>query len=72
METVGWGGTALILGAYAMNNLGVMEAGDVMYKLMNVVGAVGVGYNSFEKKAWPSVALNAAWLAFGLIGFFRS
>jgi hypothetical protein len=67
VSIAGWTAAVLILGAYGLLSFGKIEARSWIYQLMNIVGAAGFIINSGYNNAWPSVALNVAWMG---IGFF--
>ena len=60
-EFLGWVGTALVLGAYALISFGVLVAGDWPYQAMNLFGAIFVGYIAFKGRAYEAVARRGGW-----------
>lgn len=60
-EVLGWFGTALVLGAYALNSFGVLAATDMTYQMMNLLGVFFVGYIVWRRRAYQSLALQIAW-----------
>lgn len=66
IEAVGWGGAALILGAYILLSSGRIGGRSPVYQWMNVVGAACFVLNSGYNGAIPSAALNVIWAAIGL------
>ena len=71
IETIGWGGTALILAAYVLLSTGRMDGRSRAYQWMNVVGAACFILNSGYNGAIPSATLNVAWAAIGLHTLWR-
>jgi hypothetical protein len=71
VEIVGWGGAALILGAYALISSGRVQARSALYQWMNIVGAAGLLINGGWNGAFPSMGLNVVWLIIGLYGLTR-
>lgn len=71
IETVGWGGMALILAAYVLLSTGRMDGRSRAYQWMNVVGAACFILNSGYNGAIPSATLNVAWAAIGLHTLWR-
>jgi hypothetical protein len=71
VEIVGWGGAALILGAYLLISLGKVTGGSPLYQWMNVVGAAGFTTNAWWHGALPVVALNLVWMLIGGFGLWR-
>lgn len=58
---IGWIGTIFIVLAYFLVSNNKIKATDVVYQLMNLFGAIGVGVNVFYQQAWPSFSLQIIW-----------
>lgn len=58
---VGWIGTFLIVLAHALVSTKKVEGTSVVYQVMNLFGALGVGINVFYQSAWPAVVLQIVW-----------
>ena len=71
VAAVGWGGAALLLGAYALVSSGRLSGGGITFQVMNLVGAAGLATNSAVNDAWPSVALNLVWIGIGAVTLLR-
>ncbi len=71
VETIGWGGMALILVAYILLSTGRLDGRSRAYQWMNVVGAACFIVNSGYNGAIPSATLNVAWAAIGLHTLWR-
>lgn len=71
-QIIGWIGVALILGAYGMNVFAVLSASDLVYGVINLLGATCIIISSYAKKDFQPVVLNTAWLIIALIGIIRS
>jgi hypothetical protein len=71
-EMTGWMGTALVLIAYILVSSGRLTAKSRLYQLINLFGAVGIGMNVFQQKAWPAFALQIAWGTIALISLTKS
>jgi hypothetical protein len=72
ISVAGWTAAVLILGAYALLSSGKIQSRSRIYQGMNIVGAVGFIINCAWNNAWPSVALNIAWLGIGFYALRRS
>ena len=72
VSLAGWTATVLILGAYGLLSFGKIEARSWIYQLMNIVGAAGFIINCAYNNAWPSVALNVAWIGIGFYALRRN
>ncbi len=66
IEVVGWAGSVLIVGAYALNLNGKLEANDMRYIWANIIGAVFFMINSYTHGAMPSVVVNIIWIGFAI------
>lgn len=71
IDIVGWGGAALILGAYALLTAGKVDARSVVYQGMNVVGALGFIANGWWHGAMPSAVLNVIWAGIGTVALWK-
>jgi hypothetical protein len=68
---LGWAGAALVLAAYALVSTKRLAGDGATFQLMNIVGAVGLAWNSAASRAWPSVAINVAWVGIGALAMYR-
>jgi len=69
IEAAGYAGALAVLGAYAM----VTRSGpSLLVHALNFVGAAAILGNAAFHGAFPSVALNAAWLGIAVVGMRRS
>ena len=66
IETIGWIGALLVLGAYVLLVLEKLESRSAAYQWMNVVGSACFVVNSGWNGAIPSASLNVVWCAMGL------
>jgi hypothetical protein len=62
----GWSAALLILGAYGLLSFGKIQPRSRVYQLMNIIGAAGFIFNCAYNNAWPSVALNVAWMGIAI------
>jgi len=70
-ELVCWAGMALILIAYALISFGVFNYDSLVYQLMNGIGAIGLVYISFIKKAYPPGVLNIIWALVAIVAIIN-
>lgn len=70
-EIIGWYGTAAIMGAYASNSFGMLDATNIWYQILNGTGAVGIVLISIKKKAYQPATLNAIWTVIAVIGLIQ-
>lgn len=68
LDAAGYAGAAALLLAYGLVSTGRLDGRSTRFQLLNLVGAVGLLVNGIWHGAWPSVALNAVWVAIGATG----
>ncbi len=66
---IGWSGTSIIIVAYLLNVLQIISPDDVIFPMMNLIGAVFLAIEYIRKKAYPGIALEAVWGIIALINF---
>lgn len=62
----GWVGMILILVAYFLVS-SERVSGESYIQLLNLFGALGIIWNTFEQKAWPAMTLNIAWVVIAIM-----
>jgi hypothetical protein len=67
IDATGWLAMVLILWAYFLISRGKVDAKNLLYQLLNFIGAILFVINLSYMKAWPSVALNIIWALIALI-----
>lgn len=72
INTVGWIGMLLLVGAYSLVTAGVLPGTGRRFQLMNFVGGGFLMINSAYFGAWPSAVLNAIWVVIGAIGLLHA
>ncbi len=65
IQVYGWYGTLAILGAYFALSHDLLEEG-LLYQLLNITGATGVGLVAWRKRAWQPFCLELVWVAVGV------
>jgi hypothetical protein len=71
VETAGWAGASLILGAYLLLSMQKVTGQSKLYQGMNIVGAAGFIVNGFWHGAIPSAVLNVVWMLIGVVTLWR-
>lgn len=66
VEIIGWLGVFLILLAYILVSLGVIDAKAILYQLLNLIGSVGVVCISWLKRDKQPMVLNIIWASIAL------
>lgn len=62
VDVLGWLGAILFLLAYALVSLKKVEGDSLFYQGMNIIAGVFLIVNTVYWKAYPSAALNFAWI----------
>ena len=62
IDILGWIGAVLFLGAYALVSLKKVEGDSVIFQGINILAGVFLITNTIYWKAYPSTALNMAWI----------
>jgi len=70
-EAIGWIGTLAVVLSYALLSFGVMTSASFSYQAMNGLGALGIIYISFKKKAYQPGVLNIIWLIISAAAIVR-
>ena len=66
VNVLGWVGVVALLSAYWLVSTQKTNGDSRMYQGLNLLGAVLVLVNSSYYGAYPSVGVNAAWIAIGV------
>lgn len=69
-DIAGWFGTATYLLAYLGLSMGWLPPSR-RYLTLNLLGACAFMVNSAYHEAWPSVAVNGAWVVISVAALFR-
>lgn len=71
IEIFGWIGMMLVLVAYGAVSFLILDSKSVLFQLMNLVGALGIGAVSFYKRAYQPAVLNIAWGLIAIVAMLR-
>ncbi len=72
IQIVGWIGAFLIVLAYFLVSYTSVQSSSRVYQLMNLVGAIGIGINTFYQEAWPSFSIQIVWGIIAIIALVKS
>ncbi len=70
-EWMGWCGVILILCAYGLIALNLIDARGSFYHSLNFIGGILIVVNAMDKKDRPVVLLNVVWSLFALVAIVR-
>jgi purine-cytosine permease-like protein len=71
IECIGWLGSLLIVGSYALNLKGKLPATDKRYIWANLIGGACFAIHTYVHGAYPSVVVNIIWIFFAVDSLFR-
>jgi len=71
IDVLGWLGMILYLVAYALISMKKVEGDSTLYQSINIVAGVFLITNSFYWRAYPSSALNLAWIGIAVFTLGR-
>ncbi|NBB29649.1 hypothetical protein [Cellulophaga sp. BC115SP] len=72
VEALGWIGSVLIVGAYALNIQGKLRADQPLYIWSNMIGGVFFIVNTVAHKAYPSALVNVVWVAIAVYSILKT
>jgi peptidoglycan biosynthesis protein MviN/MurJ (putative lipid II flippase) len=67
VEILGWMGSVLIVGSYALNITGRLAATHKLYVLANILGGIFFVVNTFFHQAYPSMFVNIVWVIIAIV-----
>jgi hypothetical protein len=71
IDLLGWVGTVLFLTAYALVSLNKVKGDSLLFQGMNIVAGIFLVTNTIYWKAYPSTALNLAWVGIAIFTLGR-
>jgi hypothetical protein len=70
-ELIGWLGFILIVSAYLLITIKLVEVSSAPYHLMNLIGALCMVANAKHKGARPLLWLNIVWALVAIVGLLK-
>ena len=67
IEIMGWIGSVLIVGSYALNITGRLAATSKPYVLANIIGGLFFVVNTYFHQAYPSMFVNIVWVIIAIV-----
>jgi hypothetical protein len=67
VQVIGWVGALLLIISYLLISFGMLNATNPRFQLLNISGALLLGFSSIMLGAWFSVGLNIFWIAIALV-----
>ena len=72
VEIMGWIGSLLIVGSYALNITGKLEATNKWYVWANIIGGFLFIINTYFHQAYPSMFVNIVWVIIAFVMIFKT
>ena len=67
VEILGWIGSVLIVGSYALNITGRLAATSKLYVFANIIGGIFFVVNTYFHQAYPSMFVNIVWVIIAIL-----
>ena len=67
VEIMGWIGSILIVGSYALNITGRLAATSKLYVFANIIGGIFFVVNTYFHQAYPSMFVNIVWVIIAIV-----
>lgn len=71
IDIIGWSGSAMIVIAYILISMHRVDAGTIIYQIMNIAGSALLIIHTVYYHTVPAAALNVVWLCVGIIAIIR-
>ncbi|MCH7641260.1 hypothetical protein IID22_03625 [Patescibacteria group bacterium] len=71
LDFIGWTGAILILLAYFLVSTKRVLPKSRLYHSLNLLGALGIGVNSYAQGAFPATGLNVVWSLIAIYGLLQ-
>jgi hypothetical protein len=72
IEIMGWIASVLIVGSYALNITGKLEATNKWYVWANITGGFLFIINTYFHQAYPSMFVNIVWVIIAFVMIFKT
>lgn len=72
IEIIGWVGMMFIVLAYYLVSHKDIKGSSRTYQMMNLFGAIFIGFNVFYNGVWSSFALQIVWAIIAILALIRN
>lgn len=66
IEIIGWAGTIILIGIYALNSFGVVESTSLLYLISNLIAAIFLAIRVFADRNYSNLVLEIFWGAIAI------
>lgn len=70
-DSIGWVGTALIIGGYGIFATGIVPEAT-LYHILNCIGSLCMVVLTYYRRIWQAVVINSSFALFALIAIGRN
>ena len=71
IQTIGWLGTVLLIGAYALNSFGLLSSVGLVYPLLNLAAGILLGIRVFADRNYSNLILEFFWIGVALVSLVK-
>ena len=71
IDVLGWIGSVQVILSYGLNSYHKINAGSLLFQLLNLTGAVFLITNTVYYGAFPSAVINVVWVAIAIPAIFK-
>lgn len=71
IQIIGWSGTAILMGVYALNSFGIIPSTGFWYPFGNLIAAILLGIRVFADRNYSNLILEIVFGAVALISLIR-
>jgi hypothetical protein len=72
VQVIGWFGALLLIISYLLISFDLLLASNPRFQILNILGALLLGYSSIMLGAWFSLGLNIFWIAIALVALITN
>ena len=70
-NTIGWCGAAATLVAYFLVSFSILDGRSLLYQILNLSGAIGLGTICYFKRTYQPFVVNVIWATIAVLAIFN-
>lgn len=71
VNIIGWTGTIMLITAYTLNSLGIIESTGPIYGGINIIAGTFLGIRVYADRNWANLSLEVFWVGIAIINIIR-
>jgi len=71
IKAIGWLGTLLLIGTYALNSFGLIKSDTIFYPLLNLIAASALAIRVYADRNYSNLVLEVFWGFIAIIAIVR-